>query len=123
MGGVVASGGSGKGGHYNMGGNTSNGGASFHHQNSMHGGYISGGGIATDNESARLSNVQTYKYNSLQKAAANSILTNKSAIRKIAPDGSRQPLPKSRERNMPGVDYSGVRGRNAQMATEQQKAY
>lgn len=45
------------------------------------GGYLSGNGLQTDNESARLSNVQPYKYNNLQ----NKLDRNGGNIRKIQP--------------------------------------
>lgn len=52
-------------------------------------GYISGT-IATDNESARLSNVQPYKYNTITRENLNAI----SNIRKVSPNGPMNaPLP------------------------------
>lgn len=55
-------------------------------------GYISGT-IATDNESARLSNVHPYKYNTITRENLNAI----NNIRKISPNGPvGAPLPLSR---------------------------
>jgi hypothetical protein len=84
----------------------------------MSSGAVSNGrGMETDNESARLSNVQTYKYNSLKQAGAAAVLGNKSSIRKIAPDGSKQTImPKSRGNG--SEVYNGPRGRNAASITE-----
>ena len=57
-----------------------------------HGGYISG--MQTDTESARLSNVQPYKFNQQARNGSNPKLTN---IRKINPGpGGRQLAPISR---------------------------
>ena len=65
-------------------------------------GYVSGN-VGTDTESARLSNVQPYKYNTLNRANLDAHAMN---IRKISPGiGSNAPLPLSRNgpRNMAAI--------------------